>query len=332
MSTKIRIATFNLENLDDKPGQSPTIEERILLMRPQLLRLNADILCLQEVNGQEQPGLPRQLLALNKLLSGTPYSTYHRASTLTLGSPQQVYDERNLVILSRFEILEALQHKPDGTPFYKKVTSVPPDTQAKEILWERPLLYARLKLSDTQSLHVFNLHLKSKMPSSIPGQQLNEYTWKTCYGWAEGSFISTMKRVGQAIQLRRLIDGLFDVHPEAWMAICGDFNAEVEEIEMQAIRGDVENTNNATLAGRVLVACERTVPESSRFTLYHHGRGVMLDHILVSRPLLGFYRGTEIHNELLHDESMAFASDRTYPESDHAPVIAEFEIPETSIT
>lgn len=56
MPTKLRIATFNLENLDDKPGQKPTLDERIALMRPQLLRLNADMLCLQEVNGQEVPG------------------------------------------------------------------------------------------------------------------------------------------------------------------------------------------------------------------------------------------------------------------------------------
>ena len=51
MSTKLRIATFNLENLDDKVGQKPTLDERIALMRPQFLRLGADILCLQEVNG-----------------------------------------------------------------------------------------------------------------------------------------------------------------------------------------------------------------------------------------------------------------------------------------
>jgi hypothetical protein len=44
---KLRIATFNLENLDDKPGKKPTLTERIAVMRPQLLRLKADILCLQ---------------------------------------------------------------------------------------------------------------------------------------------------------------------------------------------------------------------------------------------------------------------------------------------
>ena len=30
---------------------------------------------------------------------------------------------------------------------------------------------------------------------------------------------------------------------------------------------------------------------------------------------------------LLHDESIAFASNVKYPKSDHAPVIAEFELP-----
>ncbi len=50
----LRIASFNLENLDDRPGASPTLADRIAVMRPQLVRLRADVLCLQEVNGQEQ--------------------------------------------------------------------------------------------------------------------------------------------------------------------------------------------------------------------------------------------------------------------------------------
>ena len=57
----------------------------------------------------------------------------------------------------------------------------------------------------------------------------------------------------------------------------------------------------------------------------------MLDHILVSRTMLAYFRGSEVHNELLHDESIVFASRIFYPESDHAPVIARFEMPETKI-
>jgi exonuclease III len=148
MPVKLRIATFNVENLDDKPSLKPTLSERIALMRPQLIRINADILCLQEVNGQKEQG-PARLQVLEKFL-----------------------------------------------------------------------------------------------------------------------------------------------------------------------------------AKRVMVPCERTIPEPARFSLLHHGKGAMLDHILVSRSLLEFYRHTEIHNELLHDESFAFATDILYPESDHAPVIAEFALPD----
>ena len=76
-----------------------------------------------------------------------------------------------------------------------------------------------------------------------------------------------------------------------------------------------------------MVPCEQSVPEPARFSLLHHGRPVMFDHVLVSRTLLTHYRGTEVQNELLNDESVAFANDTLYPEPDHAPVVAAFELP-----
>lgn len=321
---RLRIATFNLENFDDRPNERPTLDERIALMRPQLLRLDADVICLQEVNGQEQAGQPRQLLALDKLLAGTQYAGFNRVMTTT---GNQVFDERNLVILSRFEILESKQHKPEGEPAYRRITADPPDAAAIAVSWERPILYAKLKLDVARSLHVLNLHMKSKMPTDIPGQKLGQFIWKSAAGFAEGMFISSMKRVGQAVQARKIIDQLFDASPGALMAVCGDFNADADDVPLQAIRGDVENTQNGSLATRVLVVCESSVPEPARFSLIHQGHGVMLDHILASRQLLAFYKGTQIHNELLHDESSLGASDRVYPESDHAPVVAEFELP-----
>jgi len=328
MPVKLRIATFNLENLDDKPEQKPKLDERIALMRPQLVRLRADILCLQEVNGQEEPGQPRRLLALKRLLEETPYATYHLVSTLTADGTQ-VYDERNLVILSRYEITARHQYKHDYAPAprYRKVTAEPQEQEAKEITWERPILHAKIRLDGNKVLDVINLHLKSRLPSNIEGQKVDQYTWKTASGWAEGFFLSSMKRVGQALETRMLIDKLFDFDEDALLAVCGDFNADFDDVPVEAIRGDVENTGNGRLAKRVMVPCERTIPEPSRFSLLHLGKGRMIDHLLVSRTLLAYYRGSEIHNEVLHDESIAFATDKKYPESDHAPVIGEFELP-----
>lgn len=155
MSIKLRIATFNLENLDDEPGKKPALDQRIALIRPQLLRIRADILYLQEINGQEEPGQPRRLLAMEKLLENTPYAGYHQVSTMT--EDGRVYDTRNLVILSRFEFLEHHQYKHyfAPAPSYRKVTAKPEETKAKAITWERPILHAKIKV-DILPLLIYN--------------------------------------------------------------------------------------------------------------------------------------------------------------------------------
>ena len=122
---KLRIATFNLENFDDKPGQKPTLQERIEVTRPQLQGVNADILCLQKVNGQEEIGQPRRLLALDAFLKDTQYVNFNRVSTVS-EDRVQIYDECNLVILSRYEILEHNQYKNNfaPAPLYRLITTV----------------------------------------------------------------------------------------------------------------------------------------------------------------------------------------------------------------
>ena len=283
---------------------------------------------MQEVHGQETAGKPRRLLALNNLLENTPYAYYNQISTMT-ASEDQVYDVRNLVIISRFEVAEHSQYRHEHipAPYYQKVMSVPAEDEAKRVTWERPILYAKISLPDNKTIHVINLHLKSRIPTNIDGQKINNYTWRTASGWAEGYFSSSMKRVGQALETRVLVDKIFDQDEQAFIVVCGDFNATSDNVPVQAIRGDVENTGNGDLAARVLIPCEQTIPEPSRYSLIHQGRGEMIDHLLVSRQMLAYYKHTEIHNEILHDESIAFAIDKKYPESDHAPVIAEFNIP-----
>ena len=53
-----------------------------------------------------------------------------------------------------------------------------------------------------------------------------------------------------------------------------------DEVPVLAIRGNVEDTGNGDLAGRVLVPVEQTIPEPARYTLFHQGRGNLLDHML----------------------------------------------------
>jgi predicted extracellular nuclease len=146
-------------------------------------------------------------------------------------------------------------------------------------------------------------------------------------GWAEGFFLASIKRAGQALEARLLVDSIFDDDPDALVCVCGDFNADVHETPVRTIRGDEEDAGNPHLAGRVLVPIERSVAQSRRFSVVHHGRPQMLDHLLVSRSLLGWYRSVEIHNEALGDELVTAHAVRGSPESFHAPVVAKFDAP-----
>ena len=324
---KLRIATFNMENLDDKPGDKPTLDQRIAVLRPQLIRLRADIICLQEIHGQETPGQPRDVLALKKIVANTMYTNFHLSSTKT--SANEVYDERNLVVLSRFPILSTAQYNNTLVPGpkYQTVTALPAtENKVKDIKWERPIFHVQLDLGGGKKMHLVNLHLKSRLPAEIPGQKVDQYTWKTSAGWAEGSFIASMKRVGQALETRILLDNLFAAEPNAMIVVAGDFNAHPDEVPVEAIRGAVVNTDNPASYFSEMIPCEHTIPETSRYTFIHRGNKRMLDHMLISREMLKYYRTSEIHNETLNDESISFATDLKFPESDHAPFIAEFDL------
>lgn len=334
----LRIATFNVENLDDTDDR-PTLADRIPILRAQLERIDADVLCLQEVHAQQPNGEDsRALIALDTLVQGTRYEEYEVRSTKT--DADLLYRYRNLVVLSRFPVLATEQVNQDlgpnaPIPQYRMVTADPP-AAVEDIGWERPVLHVTLDLGHERTLHVLNLHLKSKIPTNVPGQTRGgrRKQWLSAAAWAEGYFVSSMKRVGQALETRQLVDRIFDEAEVAgttpYIAVVGDFNADFDEVPVRAIRGPIEETNNFDLGSRVLVPCELSVPESSRYSLFHHGRGEMIDHVLVSRPLLAFYRDTSIYNEVLPDESSYFTDsriDKLFPESDHAPVVAEFELP-----
>lgn len=327
-----RIATFNLENLEEDlpppPGEEPkgpSFAARAAVLRPALDRMRADVVCFQEVHGQERPNAQRDILALRALLVGTRMENFTLVSTMT--TEGQVYDQRNLVVALRpgLTVDEVRQINGDVTPNPSYRRAIADDAEPKPVRWERPLQYVRIGLPGGGALHVFNAHFKSKIAVRASAQMVNSYTWKSAAAWAEGYFLSSMKRVGAAIEARQVIDGIFAQDPGAAIVIAGDFNADSHEVPVMALRGRVEETGNAALAHTVMTSLEDNVPESKRFTLYHHGKGEMIDHILASRRMVAAFMHTEIHNETVPDESIAFATDRKFPESDHAPVVACFD-------
>ncbi|MGQ9597592.1 MAG: endonuclease/exonuclease/phosphatase family protein [Thermoproteota archaeon] len=168
--------------------------------------------------------------------------------TYTTKSDGTPYARRNLVTISRYTVREKHQyfHEFTPAPMWRITTAQPPESEAQKVEWERPILHCEIALAGNRILHAINLHPKSKNPTDIAGQKSDPYSWLTHEGWAEGYFLSSVKRVGQALETRRLIGQLFKQDPQALIAIGGDFNADANSVPFKTIVGSVEDTNNQT--------------------------------------------------------------------------------------
>lgn len=322
----MRIATFNVESLDIGPDEAVPFAARIAALRPILVRLAADILCLQEVNGQHVPHAPeRHLVALDALIEGTRYEGFHRAAT-TGPSGHGVNSVHNLVTLSRFPIRRhrELRHERVAQPLHSFVSVAAKDAGPQAIAFDRPLLLADIETSGGSPLHVVNLHLRAPRASPIAGEKVDGATWRTTGGWAEGYFLSSLKRTAQALELRLTVDDVLAEAPDALIAVAGDFNAEDHETPVRIAVASEEETGNAALAAQALMVLDRAIPAERRWSVLHRGRPQMLDHILASQALGRRLKSIDVLNEGLRDEASADAA--RLAGSSHAPVVAELAL------
>lgn len=322
----MRFATFNLENLDLPPRSARPIEDRIAMLRPELERAKADILCLQEVNAQHVEGREgRVLAALDKLLEGTDYRDFFRTSSQA-PSGKGALDVHNLVTLSRFPIRhsKAVQNDRVPTNRYKLASLDGSDSSEVEIGFDRPVLLTEIDVGKAGPLTVLNCHLRAPLASPIEGQKIAPFVWKSVSGWAEGFFISSIKRNAQALEIRLVVDELLAEDPQAAIVVAGDFNAEDYDSPLRILVGAEQDTGNGALAAKSLIVLDRAIPRDRRFSVVHQGKPQMLDHVLCSRGLYGRFRSIQVFNEAVSDEAVGYARVDRPVGSYHACVVAEF--------
>jgi endonuclease/exonuclease/phosphatase family metal-dependent hydrolase len=315
----LRLATFNLENLDWRATKTEAFARRTRALRPLLEALDADILCLQEIHAQRIHNRgARQYIALDQLLETTSYATFYRATTVRPGGDGPA-DVHNLAILSRWPIKAQRQIHHDIVARW----AWPPPREADgslpepvDIVWDRPLLYVAVELPNGGALHVINLHLRA--PRAIPVATARGVG--SSRAQIEGQFVAALKREGQALEARLFAETLFDAEPEALIAIAGDFNADEHDAPTRLLRG---GGDEAAAGARVLVPLEGRVAPAQRFTVIHAGRPMMIDHLLASQALTAGWRETTILNEGLADEAYA---EEFVEGSLHAPVVAQFQL------
>ncbi|MCR6632633.1 MAG: endonuclease/exonuclease/phosphatase family protein [Magnetospirillum sp.] len=223
---RLRIATFNMESLDEHQREGD-FADRVAVFRPQLQRLRADVVCLQEINahGSTRKG-PRRLGALDRVVAGTELEHFHRVVSMNRGGVRPA-DRHNMVILSRYPVRRTRQlwHDLVEAPCYRPATAQPRPEEPAAVEWDRPLLHAELELPGGHLLHVVNLHLRAPRAAWLPGQKAGQGCWQSVPGWAEGFFLAAVKQAGQALEARLLVDAILDDQPDALICVCGDFNA-----------------------------------------------------------------------------------------------------------
>lgn len=323
----MRVASFNIESLDVGPKAHVDLETRIAVLRPVLERLAADVLCLQEVNGQRVPGQKvRQLLALDRLLAGTRYQGYTRAIASPGGSG--VADVHNLVTLSRFPIVSHREVLHDFVPVLStlRIVKEVQGAEPQEVRFDRPLLLTEIELPEGARLSVVNAHLRAPLASPIVGQKSGPFAWRSVGGWAEGFFLSALKRDAQALELRLLLEEMLGSDAAKLIAVAGDFNAPDPSTALLIAVAPEEDLGASELAANSLVVLDRAIPADRRWSILHHGRPQMVDHILASRALYGHFRHVEVHNEWLGDEALGFGKGVHSAASYHAPLVAEFDL------
>ncbi len=323
----MKLATFNMESFGSDKFDLSALEPRLEALRPRILELEADILCLQEVNAQKVKGSKqRQFLALDLLLRDTPYQAFHRA-TSERPSGKGPGDRHNLAILSRYPIQssESLYQAHAHPPSWQPTTADPAYEEPQTIEFERPVLKAEIDIGTDRPLHLFAVHLRAPIAAMIRGGKLPDRSWKSISAWAEGYQLSVLKQTAQALELRLAVEDLFDAEEAAQIVLAGDFNATGETGTLRLLRADPDDTGSPGFASRKLYQLDRALPPERRQTVIHKGRGQALDHILASAAMTRRTVDFMVFNYDLPDEVFDAEGD-DYAGSYHAAMLAEFEV------
>ncbi|MEM8922611.1 MAG: endonuclease/exonuclease/phosphatase family protein [Actinomycetota bacterium] len=344
------VATFNARNLI-RPGvtyygrssySETDYDQKLNWMAQQLLRMDADFVCLQEVFEPE----PLEDLAerYDALLRAT-YSK-HKAA---LDNFDHVWHIPNidatdgrpmpgLGLLSRRDIVE--QH------VVQDLCNDPIEVEESEGLTyrlsklSRPLMVAKVDLGKDVEGWLFNAHLKSKRPKYPSGSTASNERNFEFYERAEGSFRSLALRAGEALALRReVLRRLAGAHEP--VIVAGDLNDEVGAVTTEMIAGEAPWRGWNILTKKRFWDVEmysavrshlRRTEHSSIYTHIWNGHYGTIDHVLVSQEFyyrnptrIGDINFVQCFNDHLTDDSIKGAPGLG-DGSDHGQVVVRLSI------
>jgi endonuclease/exonuclease/phosphatase family metal-dependent hydrolase len=183
----------------------------------------------------------------------------------------------DVAILSRFPVGPVMSYRhlefPDGDG--------PPRS------FQRDLLRARIEPPGAKPFDMFVVHLKSK---------------------SDGEAASLPLRMGEATQIRKIVDEILTGDPGARFVICGDFNDTLDSQPLQTILGS---------GARALRHLVDDLPEGERISFNQEPHRSLIDFILCSPAMHRCYQAGSVRIPQGSVEENG---------SDHNPVVARFDL------
>lgn len=309
------LATFNVADLLDESATAAsaetvfTLEDKLKSVARVLQRLDADVLCLQEVGSER---------ILTRCLAKMPPDFRPYAHVLV--GPGQDLRGIRLAILSRFPMVGKLYHhdireEPEGF----RLPSPSGGRNLDEVLqFRRGMLEAAFEIPGIGPIRVFCVHFKSNFPV-LPSPP------RTQGDLAEGWVRAGLYRLAEALQTRKLVDVRLKEDPDQMLAVAGDFNEADRSLVHRVVLGDRPDGLLNRLETGALIPCSASIAEESRWSNMYRGKKDLLDHILISEGLHTRFTEARLFNETYYAPPDVFGWQPAIgPDSDHAPMLASF--------
>lgn len=307
----IAVGTWNLENLylpggDFGPSTPEAYERKLAALTATIERLDVEVLAVQEV------GDPPALAELVDRLDGawsSALSTAPDSRGIRVGFISRLPIERTRQVIAFPAPLDPVQVQDDG---------------ATAAAMGRGALHVRVQTASGE-LDLLTAHLKSKL-LSYPG---GRFAPRTEHERARYGAYALYRRAAESVVVRNYANRLLASADPRPLVALGDFNDGLQAATTQLLYGPPGSQFDQPGFGRPdkgdawrLLNVAPRIPEARRFSRMFAGQRELIDHILISFPLIGRLESADADVDGIEPIGPDPTVRRDEPASDHAAVVA----------
>ncbi|MEX1167753.1 MAG: endonuclease/exonuclease/phosphatase family protein [Hydrogenophaga sp.] len=317
----LTVATCNVLNLalpgrDFYPGQDPystgEYERKVAWLGERIQTLNADVLAVQEVWDEAALVEAVKRSGLRYTYVGVPGAENGPGLLGAQGTPR-------VGLITRLAV-ESVESLVDFPP--QAVVDVPGLGLYKR--FERPPLYATLRLKNGPCLHVITAHFKSKRPKLLNGEEGRAAEERDDpNAQAVGSLRSLIMRGAEALAVRMKVVDILERTREP-LVMMGDLNDSPHSVTTQLVANTSQvaydrGAYDTALFSAWDVQGDAALRRDVAFSHIHQGYPEVLDQILVSeeftaksRRAIGEVKRVEVFNDHLFEGRSRVKSDHGF--------------------